>query len=180
MSPSSWQSSTSQFLEQWTQRQNRLPRIAILGIGNTLRSDDAAGVLVARRLTGSGLLLDIDSVLVLEAGHAPENCTTALRCFAPDIVLLIDAADIGEPPGAIRWIGMDEIEGISATTHSLPLSMLAKYLSLELDCEVKLLGIQPESVEVGERICADVLHSVNEIVDEISTRIMTTGCRCPI
>lgn len=160
-------------------RWNRQPRIAILGIGSTLRSDDAAGVLVARRLTESGLFLDLDSVLVLEAGHAPENCTAALRRFAPDIVLLIDAADLGKPPGAIRWIGMDEIDGISASTHSLPLSMLAKYLSLELDCEVKLLGIQPGSVEVGEWVCAEVLHSVNEIVDELSTGIMTIGCHCP-
>ena len=179
MSPSSWQNSTSQFLEQWTQRQNRQPRIAILGIGNTLRSDDAAGVLAVRRLTESGLFLDLDSVLVLEAGHAPENCTAVLRRFAPDIVLLIDAADMGEAPGAIHWIDMDEIDGISATTHTLPLSMLAEYLSLELNCEVSLLGIQPGSVEVGERVCAEMLHSVREIVDEISTIIMATGCRCP-
>jgi hydrogenase 3 maturation protease len=178
MSPISWQNSTSQFLEQWTQRQNRQPRIAILGIGNTLRSDDAAGVWVARRLTESRLFPDPDSFLVLEAGHAPENCTAALRRFAPDIVLLIDAADMDEVSGAIRWIDMDEIDGISATTHTLPLSMLAMYLSLELDCEVKLLGIQPESVEVGEQVCAEVLHSVNEIVDELSTLIMATGCRC--
>lgn len=97
----------------------------------------------------------------------------------PDIVLLIDAADLGEAPGTLGWIGMDEIDGISATTHTLPLSMLAKYLSLELNCEVGLLGIQPGSVEVGERVCAEVLHSVREIVDEISTIIMATGCRCP-
>ena len=123
--------------------------------------------------------MDLDSVLVLEAGHAPENCTAALRRFAPDIVLLIDAADMGEAPGALGWIGMDEIDGISATTHTLPLSMLAKYLSLELNCEVSLLGIQPASVEVGERVCAEVLHSVSEIVGEISRIIMATGCRCP-
>ena len=55
-------------LRQWITRQNR---VAILGIGNPLRSDDAAGVLVARRLAESrfvagicGFLLDPGGVIV--------------------------------------------------------------------------------------------------------------------
>ena len=163
MLPNSWQASLQNLLN----RQAAKARIAIVGIGNTLRSDDAAGVLVARTLIASRLFRDRESVLVMDAGHAPENGTSALRRFEPGTVLLVDAVDMSESPGSIRWVDMDEIEGMSASTHSLPLSMLARYLNWELKCEVTLLGVQPKSNEVGETVSAEVLQAVNAIVEAL-------------
>jgi hydrogenase 3 maturation protease len=157
-----------QLLRQGIRRQNRPSRVAVLGIGNPLRSDDAAGVLVARQLSGSRLVQDLAPVLVIEAGHAPENVTAELRQFAPQLVILVDAAEMSEAPGTIRWIGLEEIDGMSASTHTLPLSMLAKYLILELDCEVKVLGIQPQYTEIGESVSRDVLRAVDEIVSRLA------------
>jgi hydrogenase 3 maturation protease len=171
MSPSSWQTSLRQMLEQQAARQSRLPRIAILGIGNPLRSDDAAGGLVARRLAQSHFTRDLDSVLILDAGYAPENTTAEVRRFAAEIVILIDAAEMGEAPGAIRWVGINEIDGMSASTHTMPLSMLAKFLLLELDCEVGVLGIQPEFNEIGDSVSKKVLQAVDEIVNGL-TRLL--------
>jgi hydrogenase 3 maturation protease len=164
MLPSSWQTS----LPLRVTPQNNLPRIAVLGIGNSLRSDDAAGPLVARGLMDSRLMQSFDSFLVIDAGHAPENATAGLRRFAPQIVILIDAAEMGEAPGTIRWIRVEEIDGMSASTHTMPLSMLSKYLILELDCEVNILGVQPQSTEIGESVSADVLQAVDEIVRELA------------
>ena len=152
-------------LRPWITRQNR---VAILGIGNPLRSDDAAGVLVARRLADSPRIRDLESVLVIDAGHAPENATAGLRRFTPQAVLLIDAAEMSEAPGTVRWVGLEEIDGMSASTHTLPLSMLAKYLVLELGCEVKILGIQPGSIKIGETVNKSVLQSVDEIVSGLA------------
>ncbi|MFT3890991.1 MAG: hydrogenase 3 maturation endopeptidase HyCI [Anaerolineales bacterium] len=163
----SWQASLQSLLNQ----QKANSKIAIVGIGNALRSDDAAGVLVARSLTTSRLLPDPNPVLVIDAGHAPENCTAQLRRFAPDVVLLVDAVEMGEAPGHIRWVEMDEIEGMSASTHSLPLSMLASFLNWELKCEVTLLGIQLKSNAVGEIVHLDVLRAVNEIVSTITEAV---------
>ena len=142
-------------------------KIAIIGIGNTFRSDDAAGNLVAHALLECRFIRDLEHVLVMDSGHAPENSTAKLRRFAPALVLLIDAAEMNELPGTIRWIGMEELDGMSASTHSMPLSMLARYLTLELDCEIKLLGIQPQSNDVGESVSSPVLQSVGEISDEL-------------
>ncbi len=167
MSLNSWQKNLHLLLEQGAARQNRPPRIAILGIGNPLRSDDAAGVLVARGLTQSRFTRDLDSLLVIDARHAPENRTAELRRFVPDLVILIDAAEMGEAAGTIRWIQVEDIDGMSASTHSMPLSMLAKYLTLEFGCKVKILGIQPQTNEIGETIHPKVLQAVNEIVDEL-------------
>ncbi len=160
MSSSPWQAD----LQKWSTRLNKSSRIAFLGIGNTFRSDDAAGVLAARGLARSRFARDFNTFLVIEAGHAPENATAELRRFAPQVIILIDAAEMGEAPGTIRWIEMEEIDGMSASTHTLPLSMLSKYLILELACEVKILGIQPRSTEIGELVSREVLQAVDEVV----------------
>ena len=164
--PNTWKASLSQSLKQQASELGRPPRVAIVGIGNQLRSDDAAGLLVARSLSEQGCAANTN-LLILEAGHAPENRTGELRKFAPDLVLLIDAAEMGEKPGTVRLIPAEAIDGMSASTHSLPLSMLASYLTLELNCKVILLGIQPGSNEVGETVSREVLWAVENIVKSL-------------
>jgi hydrogenase 3 maturation protease len=156
-------------LNQLTSNQTKPARIAILGVGNQFRSDDGAGVLIARALSEREGVQASDHILVIEAGHAPENTTGELRRFAPELVLIIDAADMGVEPGSVQWIPEESIDGMSASTHSLPLSMLARYLTLELNCTVSLLGIQPASNDVGERVSPEVLQAVGEVVEELET-----------
>jgi hydrogenase 3 maturation protease len=110
--------------------------------------------------------------LVIDAGQAPENITGHLRAFKPDMILFVDAADMGEAPGAIRWIAMDEIDGMSASTHRMPLSMLAAYLGLELGCDIVLLGIQPASIAMGEGLSNPVREAVDQIIEELSELLM--------
>jgi hydrogenase 3 maturation protease len=165
--PATWKTALPQLLSNAADP----PWIAILGVGNEMRCDDAAGVLVARKLSQRECATHTDRVLILEAGQAPENRTGELRKFNPDVVLIIDAADMGEQPGTIQFIPVESIDGMSASTHSLPLSMLAHYLKLELNCVVIFLGIQPDSNEVGERISPDVLAAVNKLVDELDKQI---------
>lgn len=159
--PGTWKASLRLLLQQ-RRNEGKAPRVAVVGIGNSFRSDDAAGILVARALSQRA---SAEHILILEAGHAPENCTAELRGFGPDLILLIDAADMDKEPGTVAWISEDDIDGMSASTHSLPLSMLIKYLHLELDCNVMLLGIQPRSNEVGEIVSAEILQAVEEAVN---------------
>lgn len=136
-----------------------------------MRSDDAAGILAARALLQLDWGIDTDRVSIIEAGQAPENRTGELRKFRPDVVLIIDAADMGDTPGTIQWIPEESIDGMSASTHSLPLSMLSRYLKLELNCMVAVLGIQAISNEVGENVSPEVLQSINEFVDGLELLI---------
>ena len=169
--PNTWKASLKplRVLNQLTSNQTKPARIAILGVGNQFRSDDGVGVLIARALLEHQRILDTDHLLVIEAGHAPENTTGALRRFAADLVLIIDAADLGKTPGTIQWVPAESIDGMSASTHSLPLSMLAHYLTLELNCTVTLLGIQPGTNDVGERVSPEVLRAVQVVVEELET-----------
>lgn len=134
-----------------------MPRIALLGIGNELRGDDAAGVLIAKALIARHPL-SVDqqleanyrpATLVIEADTAPESCTGQLRHFHPDLVILLDAANLNTVPGTAHWIHWEDTVGLSASTHTLPPSVLGTYLVHEFGCEVYLLGIQPALTTIG-------------------------------
>lgn len=106
-----------------------------------------------------------DSFLPLEGGPAPENITATLRKFQPELVIFLDAAHMDEAPGTIRWIELNTIDGMSASSHSLPLSVLAEFIELEFNCPVLVLGIQPAQNEVGETLSDPVRQAVTEIVE---------------
>ena len=174
-SRNSWKEPLSQAL-----RKSR--KVAFVGVGQELRGDDAAGVLVVRRLMESARKNPSKSrtqskvtesqweePLLFEAGPLPEAATGALRRFMPDWAVFIDSAEMGEPPGTIRWVDPDQAEGFSGSTHSFPISGLSKYLSSELGCRVAILGIQPKNLEFDSPVSEEVDRAIEEIVGFVIT-----------
>jgi hydrogenase 3 maturation protease len=141
--------------------------VALVGIGNELRGDDAAGVLVARRLYRqlSRQIAIPKNLLIIDAGTAPENCTGAVRRFAPGQVVLVDAMDWGGEPGGILWADGSDTRGWSGSTHTLPLSVLAAYLEAELGCVVTIAGIQPACLDFTAPLSSAVDRAVDELVE---------------
>lgn len=79
------------------------------------------------------------------------------------------AAEMGQRPGTIQWIPEESIDGVSALTHNLHRSMLADDLTLERNCTVTLLGIQPGSNEVSGEISVEVSQAIQEMLDELQS-----------
>ncbi len=158
MLSASWLAELQTAISQWPKA-----KVAVVGIGNELRGDDAAGLLVARSLVGDS------HCLVIEAGTAPENHTGALRRFQPDLVLLIDAAQINQAPGEIRLFDLDAVDGFGASTHMLPLALLAQYLQVEFRCVVLGIGIQPRSLDFGASLSAEVWSAVAALASGLQT-----------
>lgn len=143
----------------------RPARVAIVGVGNELNGDDGAGVRVVRQL--GARLTATPGVLLIDGGTAPENYTGPIRRFRPDLVVEIDAADQGEPPGTVAWVDWREADGLSASTHTLPPSVLAKFLVADLGCEVALLGIQPANLGLGEPMSPAVERAVSDLAEDL-------------
>jgi hydrogenase 3 maturation protease len=169
MSKPSWKTKLNQKTASLRQS-DALFRVAVIGIGHELNGDDAAGIMVARRLTP--LLANVDRLCVIDAGPAPENVTGSLREFRPTLVLLVDAAQMNEEPGTVRWLDWQETTGLSASTHTLPLHMLAMYLTTELGCEVAVIGIQPFNNLFDEPLSPVVHNAVNEIAQELHAALI--------
>ena len=120
--------------------------LAILGVGNDLRGDDGAGVAFLHTLSLRCGETN-PNWLLLEACAAPENFTGVLRRFEPDVVCMVDAVHMRIEPGSIAVLDIDQIDGFSASTHMMPLSLMSEYLHRELGCTVQILGIQVKQVD---------------------------------
>lgn len=161
MSRPSWQVALSITLRH-SRQHDRPPKVAVLGMGQTLRGDDAVGPIVADELQSR--LMESESVLILDTGPVPENFTGTIRSFGPDLVLLVDAAQMDETGGKIHFLDHRACTGLSASTHTLPPSVIADYMSLEMGCDVALLGIQPLQTDVGAPLSDPVRFAVDQAV----------------
>lgn len=170
MSQPSWRSALIQTLNRLAQAKNRAPRVAVVGMGHELNGDDAAGPVIARALVQRAARLD--RLLVIDAGPAPENTTSALRRFGPDLVLLVDAAQMGEPPGAVRWLDGEQTTGISASTHSLPPYMLARYMTAEFGCHVALIGMQPFANQVDAPLTPGMRAAAEDVIEGLADALV--------
>ncbi|MFO7172950.1 MAG: hydrogenase maturation peptidase HycI [Bacillota bacterium] len=133
----------------------------VMTVGNELMGDDAAGPLLARRLSEA----PIPGWTVLDCGPVPENHLHRVREMAPDLVVVVDACEMGLPPGSVRRIPEGRIAGeFFLTTHRLPLSFVLGALR-ELGAEVLLVGIQPRAVAFGLPVSPEVERAVAEVYE---------------
>lgn len=140
-------------------------RIAILGIGNSLRTDDGIGPLIVGSLNTRH-----PSIFIEDVGSVPEAFARNLAEFGAQRVIMIDAADMNKSPGHVELVTKDRIGGIALSTHSMPLSFLMLYLEEATDGKTTLLGIQPKSLEFGEGLnpeIAEIAHKIIITLDEV-------------
>ena len=124
----------------------------VLGIGNRLGGDDAAGTHAVdmlnrgrKRATGSSR----SEIMAIDTGTAPESYTSVIRQHRPDLLIMVDAADMGLPPSTLRIIPLEKISVLSFSTHHMPLSMLVSYVN-EFCGKILLVGVQPEGTEMNK------------------------------
>jgi len=137
-------------------------RVVILGIGNTLKGDDAAGPLVCERLSGRV------PATVIDAGTVPENYIGPVLQAAPDVLLLVDGVDFGGRPGQIRVCAPEEIRGFAFSTHALALHLLIDLIRRETMLRVCLIGIQVCSTQLGECPSPAMRKAVKTLVDTLA------------
>jgi len=148
----------------------------VLGIGNRLGGDDAAGTCVVDMLNpalsvlsagqhGAKALLPAE-IMAIDASTAPESYTSVIRQHRPDLLILVDAADMGLPPGSLRTIAPEKISVLSFSTHHMPLSMFISYVE-EFCGKVLLVGVQPERTEAGSGISKAVRKSMKKLAEVI-------------
>jgi len=138
---------------------NNSAKTLVIGVGSELRRDDAAGILAVRALSQ----FQTKNFTLLEGGTAPENLTGKIKELKPDLLIFIDAAQMGLSPGRLELIEPEKIGGISFSTHSLPLSVLINFIRADLPCEILVLGIQPKDTGFGSSLSKEVKAALAQI-----------------
>lgn len=137
----------------------------IIGVGNTLLSDDGAGVHAARAIESDPRLPA--GVTVLDGG----TLGLELTAYASDAsrVLLLDAINTGAAPGTIVRMSGRELLATSNgwSVHQLGVADLISALSLlsSIPQEIVVLGIQPESMDWSTELSPRVKAALPQLLD---------------
>ena len=140
-------------------------KVYVLGLGNTDRGDDGAGVLVAEELKKlfpsysysehdgvEGTVLDISE-------RAEELC-----------VFFVDASDMKMNPGSIRIVKKDEIRDSEITTHRVAVALMASILE-RAGKKSAVICIQPKAIEFQGLVSDPVKSSVDRLVKVLAKTI---------
>jgi len=158
-------------IEDWKEKVSSFlapaDRLVIIGIGNHEKGDDAAGIYCADRLKNS-LGNDLPHhVRIINAGIMPENFTGDIRSFQAKRILIIDAVIAGHAPGTIFTVDPVRIVNEDVSTHRMPLSMLYRFLEESIGCNVLMIGIEPEKVDLDTGISKSVQNSIELIINHL-------------
>jgi hydrogenase 3 maturation protease len=135
-------------------------KVVILGIGNTLRSDDGLGPHLIRLLENK-----VEAEL-LDCGETPENHTARIRGFDPDTIVLVDAVDLHKTPGSIELIEPERIAEFTFSTHNSSLLYFVNFISAETSSKVYVVGVQPQSLELKEGLSGEVSKAIQNLASE--------------
>lgn len=130
----------------------------ILGIGNTLRSDDGFGSLLAQRLSGKV------PFAVFDAGVSPENYLEKIIKERPDNLVILDAADFGGAPGELRVLEAEEVKTANFfSTHNASISLSINYLLSNIKVDIIILLVQPRTIVFGDTLSPEMEKSLDEL-----------------
>ena len=133
--------------------------VLVVGIGNELRGDDGAGLLVARRLQGLAAQAGID---VREVDGDP---TVLLDTWSGrDAVIVTDTSRSGSPPGTIRRLdaGRGRLPHRLSSTHGVGLQEtieLARTLR-RLPPELVVYAVEGARFDTGAGLSPEVLAAL--------------------
>jgi hydrogenase 3 maturation protease len=123
----------------------------IVCVGNDMKGDDAVGKLVH------------DSIVTdekLYCAEMPENYISKIKEKDPELMLIVDAMHFGGEPGEIFFAKAEQLQSSGPSTHSLSFTVMSKMLP---GIEVYILGVQPKSLEFGEKISDDARRGAEQI-----------------
>ncbi len=139
-------------------------KTVLLCVGSELRGDDAFGPLLYAAMQGA----QTDNFLVLDGGEVPEALSGQIKRFAPELLIVADAAAFGGVAGEVRLLNSSDITNASFSTHGMPLGMLIKFLESEIiDLQTIFIAVQAGSTALGSAPCPAVLSAVNYIKEEL-------------
>lgn len=151
-------------------------KTVIIGLGNTVLSDDGVGVYVARELKGRFP----DGVMIIEAETAGLDLMEMLN--GHDRAVIVDAIKLdGEDPGTVFRLKPDDLKITPrlASCHDIDIVTalaLGRKLGLEMPDDVTVYAIQGEDLLTLHEGCLEIVSEViPKVADEVESLIAGDG-----
>jgi hydrogenase maturation protease len=148
--------------------------VLVVGCGNLLRGDDAAGPVLVRMLAGRDLPA---GVRLVDGGTAGMDIAFAMRGVPR--VIIVDASRVGVPPGTIHKVPGSELADLrppEGNLHSFrwdqALGFATWLLKDEYPEDITVWLVEGESFEPGAPLSPSVQASVDRIADAIVSDVV--------
>ncbi len=145
-------------------------KILLLGIGNTLLTDEGVGIHVLQALAAGAPLPE--QVEVLDGGTL--SFTLAGPIQDADALIVVDAARIGQPAGAWQLLLGDQMDAFllgnrKSSVHEVGLTDLRAIaiLSGHWPKQRAMLAIEPSQIDWGEQLTPEVAAAVPAVAQAI-------------
>jgi len=151
------------------------PKFLVLGVGNTLLQDDGVGVHVAEALRRRPAS-DVD---IVDGGTIGLALLPQLE--SADAVIIVDAAELGEPPGSLKVFLDEEVDrhlsGKRRSVHEVAVLDLLAAAAIRgrRPRHCALVAIQPRSVDWGLEPTREVRLAIQPACESITK--LTEGWR---
>jgi hydrogenase maturation protease len=155
------------------------PTISLIGVGNILMRDEGVGVQAVRLIEERYELPP--EVEVVDGGTSGLDLLPYIE--GRERVLFVDAVNFGQEPG---YIGVLENEAVPArfgakdSLHHLALMdvLAAAQLLDAAPREICLIGIQPQSLEIGLELSELVREKLDLLVAQVIAQLRSWGLPC--
>ena len=144
----------------------------VIGIGNILRGDDGIGPAVIEALNEA----DYDPALFDARELATDSFSVLEEILTREKVLLIDAVDMKQQPGTVKVFDLndnapehvDNLLSLHGMTFS-EIFIIARKLGYTE--QIKIIGIQPQTLEFGQPLSLPVKNSIDKIINLIMKEV---------
>jgi len=151
-------------------------RVVVLGIGNTLLSDEGVGVHAIEALQNRYALSD--AVEVVDGGTTGMELLPELA--NADHLIVVDAVRVGQPPASVVRLTDEQVPAFFKTKlspHQIGLSdvLAALTFSGEAPGRIVLIGVQPVSLDLALELSPAVAARLDEVVGLITAELAALG-----
>lgn len=155
------------------------PKIAIVGLGNELMTDDGLGVHVIRLLQKEGLYGDVQ---IVEVGTAAIHFQDLFE--QSDIVIAIDAICAGGPAGQMYCFDGEDADVTGThSLHDLGVIGICRLIPQDQRPRLIILGAEPDLVDYGTKLSQAlqmVLPQLVQSAKDILEKVKNTDLRIKI
>ncbi len=154
------------------------PPILVLGLGNTLLSDDGVGPALLDHLSGSAKKWD-GQVEFMDGGT--QGLALLGHLSGRKALIIVDAMKTGAPPGTVHRMTLAELRNVnpghasSAHEGNAGELLAAAQLLDELPARLFVVGVEPKKVATGLGLSTPVKRALSEASKEVN-ELLTQLC----
>ncbi|MBZ5649734.1 MAG: HyaD/HybD family hydrogenase maturation endopeptidase [Acidobacteriia bacterium] len=148
------------------------PKYVVLGLGNTLHSDDGVGPQAVERLRSDARVPE--DVALIEGGTLGLELLTYI--WDCSYLLVLDAVDVGQPPGTLVRMSSQELQTLPGrgSVHQLGVAdlLVALRVLARQPPTVVLLGVQPATTKWGTELSPAVGAVMGSLIEASVAELM--------